>query len=73
MKMMDAPPGNHYTEAELSPFGALREIPEGTGVEFDAPVEGHKKVIYYTAFGLDSTFFNPHNQCGNNHSNTTNS
>jgi len=30
-----APPGNHYTEAELTPLGALQEIPEGNSVTFD--------------------------------------
>jgi len=47
-----APPGNHYTEAELTPLGALQEIPEGNSVTFDLPVEGHEKTIYYTQFGL---------------------
>jgi hypothetical protein len=47
-----APPGNHYTEAELSPLGELQEIPEGGAVTFDLPVEGHEKTIYYTKFGL---------------------
>lgn len=47
-----APPGNHYTEAELSPLGALQEIPEGAAVTFDLPVEGNEKTIYYTQFGL---------------------
>lgn len=51
-RMKDAPPGNHYTEAELSPLGDLVEIPEGGGIQFDLPVEGHKKTIYYTAYGL---------------------
>lgn len=51
-KVVSAPAGNHYTEAELSPLGDLREIPEGTGIEFDFPVEGHKKTIYYTKYGL---------------------
>lgn len=51
-KVVTAPAGNHYTEAELSPLGDLREIPEGTGIQFDFPVEGHKKTIYYTKYGL---------------------
>jgi len=55
-KVENAPTGNHYTEAELSPFGALREIPEGTGIQFDLPVEGNEKTIYYTKFGLGAIF-----------------
>jgi phage major head subunit gpT-like protein len=51
-KIQSAPAGNHYTESELSPLGELREIPEGTGVQFDLPEEGHKKTIYYTKYGL---------------------
>lgn len=51
-KVQNAPPGNHYTESELSPLGALREITEGDGVTFDYPIEGHKKTIYYSKFGL---------------------
>jgi phage major head subunit gpT-like protein len=51
-KMENAPAGNHYTESEISPLGALREIPEGNGIYFDIPVEGHKKVVYYTKYGL---------------------
>lgn len=47
-----APPGNHYTEAELSILGGLREIPEGDGVTFDNPVEGNEKTVYYTEYGL---------------------
>lgn len=47
-----APAGNHYTEAELSPLGTLREIPEGQGVTFDDLVTGHEKTVYYTKFGL---------------------
>ena len=47
-----APAGNHYTEAELSPLGALQEIPEGNAITFDLPVEGHEKTIYYTQYGL---------------------
>lgn len=51
-KVSPAPAGNHLTEAELSPLGALKEIPEGTGVTFDLPVEGHEKTVYYTKYGL---------------------
>ena len=51
-KVSTAPAGDHYTEAELSPLSDLREVPEGSGIQFDMPVEGHKKVIYYDAYGL---------------------
>ena len=51
-KVEDAPPGNHYTEAELTPLGSLRTINQGGGVTFDDPVEGHKKTVYYTKYGL---------------------
>jgi len=51
-KIETAPAGNHYTEAELSPLGALRGIDEGGAVTFDFPVEGHKKTIYYNKYGL---------------------
>jgi hypothetical protein len=51
-KISNAVPGNHLTESELSPLGALLEIPEGTGISFDLPAEGHKKTVYYTKYGL---------------------
>jgi hypothetical protein len=51
-KIESAPAGNHYTEAALSPLGALRKIDEGAGVTFDFPVEGNKVTRYYTKFGL---------------------
>jgi len=47
-----APPGNHYTEAELSILGGLRTIPEGDGVTFDNPIEGNEKTRYYIEYGL---------------------
>ncbi len=51
-KISEAPAGGHYTEAEMSGLGVLRELPEGTGVQFDVPVEGNEKTRYYTAYGL---------------------
>jgi len=51
-KVENAPAGDHYTGSELSPLGQLREVPEGDGIQFDLPVEGHKKTIYYDAYGL---------------------
>lgn len=47
-----APPGNHYTEAELSILGGLRTIPEGDQVSFDSPEEGNEITRYYTEYGL---------------------
>lgn len=47
-----APAGNHYTESELTPLGNLREVPEGTGIVFDLPEQGHSKTVYYTKYGL---------------------
>jgi hypothetical protein len=47
-----APPGNHYTEAELSILGGLRTIDEGDGVTFDSPEEGNEVTHYYTEYGL---------------------
>jgi phage major head subunit gpT-like protein len=51
-KVQDAPKGADITEAELSGLGAMREMSEGEGVEFDTPAEGHKKSRYYKAYGL---------------------
>lgn len=51
-KVATAPKGASYTEAELSGLGNLREVPEGTGIQFDTPVEGNEKTIRYTAYGL---------------------
>lgn len=51
-KVETAPAGNHYKASELSPLGSLYEVPEGTAIQFDTPVEGHTKTVYYTAFGL---------------------
>ena len=47
-----APPGGHYTEAQLSSLGALREKPEGTAIVFDTPVEGNEIERTYKNFGL---------------------
>lgn len=51
-KVSTAPRGNHYTEAELSDLGALREIPEGNPVSYDDAKEGHKKEITFPVYGL---------------------
>ena len=50
--VMNAPAGHDYTESELSPLGALAEVPEGTGVIFDTPVQGNKVTRTYTKYGL---------------------
>jgi phage major head subunit gpT-like protein len=51
-KVANAPGGNHYTESELTPLGSLREVPEGTGIVFDLPEQGHSKTVYFTKYGL---------------------
>jgi hypothetical protein len=51
-KVQSAPAGNTYTEAEVSGLGSFREMVEGGAPDFDTPVEGHKKTINYTKFGL---------------------
>ncbi len=51
-KISTAPAGGHYREAEMSPIGNLRELPEGEGIQFDLPVEGNDKTVYYTKYGL---------------------
>lgn len=51
-KVAPAPAGNHYTEAELSDLGELQDLGEGAGIQFDLPVEGHEKTIYYYGYGL---------------------
>lgn len=51
-KKMDAPAGKEHTVAQYTGLGAVKEIGEGTGVEFDVPAEGHKHSIGYTSYGL---------------------
>ena len=51
-KISEAPAGSSYTEAEMSGLGVLREYPEGTGVQFDIPVEGNEKNRTYTGYAL---------------------
>lgn len=51
-KIIKAPPGGHFTEAELSSIGALQEKPEGTGIVYDTPVEGNEVTRYYTTYAL---------------------
>lgn len=51
-KKMDPPPGKEIREAELSPLGELREINEGSGVDFDIPEEGNEKARTYSKYGL---------------------
>jgi hypothetical protein len=51
-KVFQAPPGNHYREAELTNLGSLVDLPEGAGVQFDIPQEGHDKTLYYNQYGL---------------------
>ena len=52
VKGADAPTrGKEFTKAELTGLTLMREVAEGAGVEFDVPVEGHKKSIYYKQVG----------------------
>ncbi len=51
-KISSAPPGNDYTESELSPLGSLKTVLEGQGVEFDLPAQGNKVTRLYTKYGL---------------------
>jgi hypothetical protein len=51
-KILTAPPGNDYTESELSPLGDLKTVLEGQGVEFDLPAQGNKVTRFYTKYGL---------------------
>lgn len=45
------PKGLTYTEAEISGLGPLVAMGEGSPVDFDSPVEGHKKSISTVKFG----------------------
>jgi len=51
-KISTAPSTDHYTEAELSDLGSFRTIEEGGAVQFDSPIEGNQKTIYYVTYGL---------------------
>jgi len=44
--------GRQYTAAQITGLGAVREMVDGAGVEFDTITEGHKKSIYFKQFGL---------------------
>lgn len=51
-KPMNAERGNKYEMAQFTGLGAVRELPEGSGVEFDTPVEGHRHSISFLKYGL---------------------
>ena len=51
-KISNFPAGKTYTEAEISPLGALRAMGEGESISYDVPVEGHRKSIQTVKFGL---------------------
>ncbi|MFH1626298.1 MAG: hypothetical protein ABID54_14255 [Pseudomonadota bacterium] len=51
-RITPAPEGRYDKEAELSPIGELQEIPEGTAVQFDQPVEGNEISREATEYGL---------------------
>ncbi len=51
-KVLDAPPGNRYSEGVLSGLGALVSMGEGDLVTYDTPVEGKTVTILWEKFGL---------------------
>lgn len=51
-KTMTNQPGRQYTEAQITGLGAVREMADGAGVEFDTIAEGNKHSIWYRQFGL---------------------
>ena len=46
------PKGRYYVQAEISGLGAVRAISEGGRIEFDTPVEGHRKSVEAVKYGL---------------------
>lgn len=46
------PKGRRYVQAEISGLGQVRIISEGGRVEFDTPVEGHRKSVEAIKYGL---------------------
>lgn len=55
-KIENAPPGDRYTESELSNIGALETKPQGQSITFDIPVEGNEKTIYFTTYAKGLQF-----------------
>jgi hypothetical protein len=51
-KIENFPKGRYYTAAEISGLGDVRLISEGGRVEFDTPVEGHRKQVEAVKYGL---------------------
>ena len=51
-KIKNAPPGGHYTQAELSGLGPLQKVNEGGQFIFDNPLEGNEVERTYTKYGL---------------------
>jgi len=46
------PKGRYYIQAEVSGLGDVRAIAEGGKIEFDTPVEGHRKSVEASKYGL---------------------
>jgi phage major head subunit gpT-like protein len=46
------PKGRRYVQAEISGLGQVRAIAEGGRIEFDTPVEGHRKSVEAEKYGL---------------------
>lgn len=51
-KVETFPKGRYFSQAELSPLGAMQRMGEGEEIMFDTPAEGHKKTIQPIKFGL---------------------
>lgn len=51
-RIMTAEKGRKWEMAQVTGLGAVREVPEGAGVEFDTPKEGHSHYIEYFKTGL---------------------
>lgn len=51
-KVMSNLKGRQYTASQITGLGGVREMVDGSGVEFDTISEGNKKSIYYKQYGL---------------------
>lgn len=51
-KVIEAPPGNRYSEGVLSGLGPLISMNEGGLISYDTPVEGKAKTVTWAKFGL---------------------
>lgn len=51
-KIENFPKGRYMTRSEISGLGAVEVISEGGRITFDTPVEGHRKQVEATKYGL---------------------